>query len=101
MGNNEDDINDGLKRLDGAVKASVNKLAKLKAENKGLKDEVSELRRLLAINEKKTQRLKDELQKMTSADEKSWQVRERTIKQRLKRLATKLSAFEQSYILES
>lgn len=101
MGNNKNSIGEGFERLNKAVRASVNKLTKLKAENKGLKEEVNELRRLLAINEKKTQRLKNELQHATSADEKSWQIRERTIKQRLKRLATKLSAFEQSYILES
>lgn len=101
MENDRQSFGEGLERLNKAVQASVNKLTVLKAENKDLREEVNELRRLLAISEKKAQRLKEELKQVTSADEKSWQIRERTIKQRLKRLATKLSAFEQSYILES
>jgi FtsZ-binding cell division protein ZapB len=101
MENDRQSFGGGLERLNKAVQASVNRLMVLRAENKELKEEANELRRLLAISERKAQRLKGEIHQVTLADEKSWQVRERTIKQRLKRLATKLSAFEQSCIMES
>lgn len=82
-----------LAELDGAIKATADKISDLKAANKKLRDEVNELRRLLALNEKKAERLKDELANFNSAGEQQWQARERIIKERLTRLSTKIAAF--------
>jgi chromosome segregation ATPase len=83
-----------LAELDGAIKATADKIAELKSANKKLREEVNELKRLLALNEKKAERLKDELADYNSAGEQEWQARERIIKERLRRLTIKIAAFE-------
>jgi predicted RNase H-like nuclease (RuvC/YqgF family) len=83
-----------LAELDGAIKATADKISELKTANKKLRDEVNELRRLLALNEKKAERLKEELASFNSAGEQEWQARERIIKERLMRLSIKIAAFE-------
>ncbi|NLI15048.1 MAG: hypothetical protein GX409_02055 [candidate division Zixibacteria bacterium] len=92
-----DEINtDGyiLAELDGAIKATADKITELKAANRKLREEVNELKRLLALNEKKAERLKEELASLKSAGEQQWQARERIVKERLMRLSAKLAAFE-------
>jgi chromosome segregation ATPase len=83
-----------LAELDGAIKATADKISELKSANKKLREEVNELRRLLALNEKKAERLKDELANYNSAGEQEWQAKERIIKERLRRLTIKIAAFE-------
>jgi chromosome segregation ATPase len=83
-----------LADLDVAIKASADKLIELKIVNKKLRDEVNELKRLLALSEKKAERLKEELADLNSAGEQQWQARERIIKDRIKRLTAKMAAFE-------
>jgi hypothetical protein len=83
-----------LAELDGAIKATADKITELKTANKKLRDEVNELKRLLALNEKKAERLKEELASFNSAGEQQWQARERIIKERLTRLSIKIAAFE-------
>jgi len=90
-----------LAELDGAVKATADKITELKTANKKLRDEVNELKRLLALNEKKAERLKDELASYNSAGEQQWQARERIIKERLTRLSIKIAAFENLNLSES
>ncbi len=90
-----------LAELDGAVKATADKITELKTANKKLRDEVNELKRLLALNEKKAERLKDELASYNSAGEQQWQARERIIKERLTRLSIKIAAFEKLNLSES
>lgn len=90
-----------LAELDGAIKATADKITELKTANKKLREEVNELKRLLALNEKKAERLKDELASYHSAGEQQWQARERIIKERLTRLSIKIAAFEKLHLSES
>ena len=90
-----------LAKLDKAASAVADKLNRLKLDNKKLKDEVNELRRLLALSEKKAERLKEELTRLNSAGEQDWQIRERTIKGRLGQLAAKVAAFERIHSQEN
>jgi hypothetical protein len=90
-----------LGKLDGAICAAAGKLTELKLANKKLKDEANEFKRLLALSEKKAERLRDELAQLNSVSEQDWQVRERTIKERLGQLATKVAAFERIHSIES
>jgi hypothetical protein len=90
-----------MTKLERAVYDAASKLTELKLANKKLKDEVNELRRLLALNEKKADRLKNELLQLNSANEQDWQVRERKIRERLRQLATKVAAFEKIHSIES
>ncbi|MCP4581744.1 MAG: hypothetical protein GY839_08995 [candidate division Zixibacteria bacterium] len=86
-----------FEKLTAAVFSSVDKIADLKQKNRELKSEVNELKRLLALNEKKAARMKVDLDKVKQADEKSWQTKEKDIKKKLLNLSAKLSAFEKSY----
>jgi hypothetical protein len=90
-----------LGKLDGAVYEAAGKITELKLANKKLKDDANELKRLLALSEKKAERLKEELALLNSTSEQDWQVKERTIKERLRQLATKVAAFERIHTLES
>lgn len=90
-----------LAELDDAIKATAGKISELKAANKKLREEVNELKRLLALNEKKAERLKDELASYNSAGEQQWQAKERIIKERLMRLSIKIAAFEKLNLTES
>jgi len=90
-----------LAELDDAIKATAGKISELKAANKKLREEVNELKRLLALNEKKAERLKDELASYNSAGEQQWQAEERIIKERLMRLSIKIAAFEKLNLTES
>jgi hypothetical protein len=83
-----------LADLDIAVKTTADKIIELKTANKKLRDELNELKRLLALSEKKAERLKDELANFNSVGEQQWQAKERIIKDRLMRLAAKVAAFE-------
>jgi len=88
-------------KLKEVVNSAITKIAKLKQDNRELKAEVNELKRLLALSEKKAERMKQELERINSSDEKTWQTKEKDIKQKLLTLSAKLSAFEKSYSVES
>ena len=83
-----------LAELENAINISAHKITELKSENKKLREEVNELKRLLALGEKKSERLNVQLNRLTSAGEQAWQAKERKIKERIKRLAAKVTAFE-------
>jgi len=95
------DIETNFDKLKEVAKTAIAKIAKLKNDNRELKTEVNELKRLLALSEKKAERMKQELDRINSSDEKTWQIKEKDIKQKLLTLSAKLSAFEKSYSIES
>lgn len=95
------DIETNFDKLKEVANSAIAKIAKLKSDNRELKAEVNELKRLLALSEKKAERMKQELNRINSTDEKSWQIKEKDIKQKLLTLSAKLSAFEKSYSIES
>ena len=95
------DIEKNFENLEAVVYIAIDKIKQLKQINKNLKVEVSELKRLYALSEKKAERLKQELVMVRSSDKEPWQVREKDIKQRLEKLLIKLSAFEKSYTNEN
>jgi predicted RNase H-like nuclease (RuvC/YqgF family) len=90
-----------FEKLAAAVFSSADKIAALKRKNRELTGEVNEMKRLLALHEKKAARMQKELDKAKKADEKSWQTKEKDIKKKLMNLSAKLSAFEKSYSIES
>ena len=86
-----------FEKLEKSVYNAIDKIKKLKNNNKKLKGEIGELKRLYALSEKKAKRLKQELARVKSSDLETWQVKEKDIKQKLKNLSMKLSAFERSF----
>lgn len=90
-----------FEKLEAVVYNAVDKINDLKKINKELKGEINELKRLLALSEKKADRLKQEVDGFKTANRKSWQIREKDIKSRLENLSVKLSAFERSCDVDS
>ena len=90
-----------FEKLELAVNSAVDKVTGLKQKNRELISEVNELKRLLALSEKKAGRMKQELEDIKQAGEKSWQTKEKDIKKKLLSLSAKLTAFEKSYNIES
>jgi len=86
-----------FKRLETLVYNSVAKIKELKEINERLKGEVNELKRLGALSEKKAERMKIKLDEIKANGKSAWQVKELSIKNRLKNLSAKLSAFEKNY----
>jgi cell division protein FtsB len=101
MNSSMQNIESNFDKLKAVVDSAIAKIAKLKDNNKELKAEANELKRLLALSEKKAERMKQELDRLNSSDEKTWQIKEKDIKQKLLTLSAKLSAFEKSYSVES
>ncbi len=101
MSDGAQNIEESFEKLETVVSAAADKIIKLKRKNKELKGEANELKRLLALSEKKADRLKQELKRAVLNDEKSWRIREEDIKHKLVQLSAKLSAFEKSYTMES
>jgi len=101
MNSSMQNIETNFDKLKTVANSAIAKIAKLKDDHKGLKAEVNELKRLLALSEKKAERMKRELDRINSSDEKNWQIKEKDIKQKLLTLSAKLSAFEKSYSIES
>lgn len=88
-------------KLEVAVQHASVKIRELKKMNKVLKGEINELRRIQALNEKKTQRLSRELDKVGNGGSESWQACQKDIRRRLLALSAKLSAFEKTQSVES
>ena len=91
----------GFEKLETAVYAATDRIGELKKANRELKSEVNELKRLLALSEKKADRLSREVSKLNSDGKKSWKNKEQDIKNKLARLSAKISAFENSYSMKS
>ena len=94
-------IDGGFKRLETVINAAADKIIELKKTNKEIKSEINELKRLLALSEKKAERLKRDLDELKSDGQLSWKSREKDIKEKLSRLSAKISAFESNYSVES
>jgi len=88
-------------KLEAVVYNTVAKINSLKRINKNLKGEVNELKRLKALSEKKAERLKQELGKVSLTDQQLLQEKEKDIKKRLKSLSAKISVFEKNYAIDS
>ena len=101
MGENMQNIKTGFQLLESAVKDTVGKIENLKQVNRDLKSEVNELKRLLALSEKKAERLRQELDEAKSNGQQNWRVKEKNIKDQLIRLSAKISAFENNHTIES
>jgi chromosome segregation ATPase len=101
MGKQMQNYDNTFKILETAIMGAVNKIDSLKQINKDLKSEVNELKRLLALSEKKAERLKLELDELKSNGQQNWRVKEKNIKDHLVRLSAKISAFENSQSLGS
>lgn len=91
----------GFEKLEMAVYAATDRIGELKKANRELKSEVNELKRLLALSEKKADRLSREVSKLNSDGKRSWKSKEQDIKNKLARLSAKISAFENSYSMKS
>ena len=96
MGEHMQNIETGFQVLETAVMGAVNKIDSLKQINRDLKSEVNELKRLLALSEKKAERLKQELDELNG--QQSWRLKEKNIKDQLIRLSAKISAFENGQV---
>jgi len=83
------------------VFAAVSKIESLKETNNSLRGEINELKRLLALSEKKAERLRAELDESKNNGQQSWQNREKDIKSRLLKLSAKISAFENNFSMKS
>lgn len=94
MSTDRQNIEIGFNKLEAVAKAAAAKINSLKQNNKELKGEVNELKRLLALSEKKAERIKLELDELKSNGKQDWRLREKDIKERLVRLSAKISAFE-------
>jgi predicted RNase H-like nuclease (RuvC/YqgF family) len=94
MRTDRQNIEIGFNKLEAVAKAAAAKIDSLKQNNKELKGEVNELKRLLALSEKKAERIKLELDELKSNGKQDWRLREKDIKERLVRLSAKISAFE-------
>jgi chromosome segregation ATPase len=101
MSTDMENIESGFQRLETAVSSARSKIEGLKRTNKELKSEVNELKRLLALSEKKAERMKFELDDLKSNGQQSWKAKEKDIKQRLQRLSAKIIAFENNHSFES
>jgi len=101
MDGKEEKIMENFDKLEKVAYSAVKTIEGLKSTNKELRDEVNELKRLLALSEKKAERLKQEVDELKSNGEQSWKTKEKDIKNRLVQLSAKISAFEKSYTYES
>lgn len=101
MNGNVQNITENFEKLEKAAYSAVKTIEGLKKNNKELKDEVNELKRLLALSEKKAERMKQELEQHKSNGEPSWKSKEKGIKDKLVQLSAKISAFEKNYSNES
>ena len=94
MNNNENDLNKNFEILEAVVYNAIAKINELKNTNKKITGEINELKRLYALSEKKAERLNQNLDELKAAGQEAWQSREQDVKNRLKNLSAKLSAFE-------
>jgi len=101
MDNSAKNIEKSFEKLEAVVYNTVAKINSLKRINKDLKGKVNELKRLKALSEKKAERLKQELDEVRLSDQQSWREKEKDIKNRLKNLSVKISAFERNYSIDS
>ena len=90
-----------FENLEAMVYNAVAKINDLRKINKDLKAEVTELKRLQALSEKKAGRLQARLDEVKTTDKKTWELKQEDIKSRLKSLSAKLSAFERSYLSDN
>lgn len=96
MNNNENDLNKNFEILEAIVYNTVAKINELKNINKKITGEINELKRLYALSEKKAERLIRNLNELKASSQEAWQSREQDVKNRLKNLSAKLSAFEKN-----
>jgi len=101
MDNSAKNIEKSFEKLEAVVYNTVAKINSLKRINKDLKGKVNELKRLKALSEKKAERLKQELDEVRLSDQQSWREKEKDIKNRLKNLSVKISAFERNYSIDN
>jgi|GEM_PF-1908662 len=92
-----DQNSNALESLEAMVRIATAKITELKETNKRLKDEANEFKRLLALSEKKAERLNQELESRFNKGYEDWRARERQIKDRIMMLVAKLAAFEKVY----
>lgn len=90
-------IDESILSLETVIVTAVSKIGELKETNNELRSQINEFKRLLALSEKKAERLRGELNEHKNDGQQSWQNREKDIKNRLLRLSTKISAFENNY----
>ncbi len=88
---------DALESLEAMVRVATAKISELKELNKKLKEEANEYKRLLALSEKKAERLNQELESRFNKGYEDWRDKERQIKDRIMMLAAKVAAFEKAY----
>ncbi len=101
MDTTKENIDGSIQKLETIVLSAVSEIGELKENNNKLRSEINELKRLLALSEKKAERLRGELDEMKNNGQQSWQNREKDIKNRLVRLSAKISAFENNYSMKS
>lgn len=101
MSTTKHNIEGSIQKLEKVVLNSVTKIDELKQINNQLRAEINELKRLLALSEKKAERLRGELDEYKNNGQQSWQNKEKDIKNRLLRLSAKISAFENNYSMKS
>ncbi len=101
MDNSAKNIEKSFEKLEAVVYNTAAKINSLKRINQDLKGKVNELKRLKALSEKKAERLKRELDGVRLSDQQSWREKEKDIKNRLKNLSVKISAFEKNYSIDS
>jgi len=101
MDDSAKNVEKNFDKLEAVVYNTVAKINSLKRINKNLKGEVNELKRLKALSEKKAERLKQELGKVSLTDQQLLQEKEKDIKKRLKSLSAKISVFEKNYTMDS
>jgi FtsZ-binding cell division protein ZapB len=101
METRKQNIEGSIQKLEAVVFTAVSKIGELKKTNSELRTEINELKRLLALSEKKADRLRGELDEFKNNGQHSWQNREKDIKDRLLRLSAKISAFENNFSVKS
>ena len=101
MNSNFTNIGTSFQKLEVVAQDAIEKIGELKKVNNELRGEVNELKRLLALSEKKAERLKREVDELKNNGQQAWQTKEKDIKNRLLRLSAKISAFEKDYSSES
>jgi len=101
MDTRKENIDGSIQKLEAVVLSAVSEIGQLKEINDKLRAEINELKRLLALSEKKAERIRMELEDIKNNGQQSWQNREKDIKNRLLRLSAKISAFENNYSMKS